>query len=453
MIKFYNYKYINNEEHIYNSETGQIFEVSENIKHVISQENKTVEQAIEFLKNHMNEAKLKNYLNQLDSVGLLKTNKTEKITKYNELTMQQEPIVTNMTLLVCQDCNLRCKYCYGDGGQYNQKGKMSFEVAQKSIDYLFKHSGNEKKLSIIIFGGEPLINFALIKQIVDYTKNKQKEFNKECFFSMTTNGILITPEIEKYLLENDIYVQVSIDGDETSTNCNRYNENGVGAYNSIIDNSEGILRNRPTSARGTVTDSNLNMLDSFEHLYDVGFMPIALAPAYNLISEENYELLKANILKMIDKFQEYIEQKNYIKCKAMKNVYNELVLIHESDIKRMYCAAGQRACAIDINGDIFPCHRFVGNKQYCVGNVIEDKIDLKSYIEQVEPENEKCKLCWARSLCAGGCTYENLMATGQINMASEAFCDIMKDKMESILNLYVNMTQEDRKILLENMRK
>ncbi len=134
MIKFYNYKYINNEEHIYNSETGQIFEVSENIKHVISQENKTVEQAIEFLKNHMNEAKLKNYLNQLDSVGLLKTNKTEKITKYNELTMQQEPIVTNMTLLVCQDCNLRCKYCYGDGGQYNQKGKMSFEVAQKIID-------------------------------------------------------------------------------------------------------------------------------------------------------------------------------------------------------------------------------------------------------------------------------------------------------------------------------
>lgn len=452
MITFYKHKIIKNDLgiFIYNSETNKIFQAGEIIEKILEQEGKTIEEGQHNLKSYMDKSELEKILKDLEGVRLLKTKNTEDIREKNELKMQfsEEPVVTSMTLLIAQECNLRCRYCYGENGQYNDSGKMSFEVAKKAIDYLYKRSGNEKQVSVIFFGGEPLINFSLITQVVNYAREKEKEFNKECVFSMTTNGILITPKIQQYLLDNDISVQVSIDGDDITTNYNRYDQRGTGAYESIINNTEGVRKNKPTSARGTITDNGLDLLHSFEHLYDTGFIPVALSPAYNMISENNYSKLKENTLKMVEQFQTYIKQKDYVKCKAMKNVYADLKIIHDGVIKRAYCSASQRSCAIDINGNIFPCHRFVANKEYSMGNVIENKLDVKPFIAQMKEENQTCNNCWVKNMCAGGCAHENLLMTGHINEASKIYCELMKSKMEKILEIYVGMRNEDKDRLL-----
>lgn len=444
MIKYNKFKIVNHNsgKFLYIPKSNKILKINSLVADVLNMEGKMTEQAESELKNELGAYKLRDIMWQLNELGLVKNGNRESS---GIIPFSKDPQISSLTLLVTQQCNLRCKYCYGGNGEYNDKGIMSFEVAKQSVDFLFEKSGEYDKLFVIFFGGEPLLNFQVIHKVVEYVKEKKRETGKVCGFSITTNAILLTPKIKQYFMENHIYTQVSIDGDEEVTNTNRYNALGEGSYHKIIERSKMMMKNSyPLLARGTVTDVSFDITNSFLHLYQIGFKTVMLAPAYNMITKSNYSKVLDGYNIYFDVFEDSLINKDYEKCYAMKNAYSLLSCLHKGEVKSVTCSAGQRSCAIDIHGNVFPCHRFVGNSRFNLGNVIDKTLKLDSYIEEMQVRDDKCNDCICYSVCGGGCMHDNFLTHGNIRTPYEFACTIMRNNFQKALEIYVGMTKEDK---------
>ena len=352
----------------------------------------------------------------------------------------KKSVVKALCLHVAHDCNLRCKYCFGDtGGFQGERCLMSAEVGKKAIDFVIKNSAERKNIEIDYFGGEPLMNFDVVKEITDYAKKEGEKHGKNFRFTITTNGILLNDEIKEYINENMSNVVLSIDGRKETNDRVRYRVDGSGSYDTIVPKFKDLAESRDQDryyVRGTFTAYNTEFAQDVIHLADLGFKQTSVEPVV-APETEDYALTAEHIPTVFAEYEKLAEE--YVKRYKEGNWFNFFLCMIVLDqgpcvVKRLSgCGAGHEYLAIAPNGDIYPCHQFVGNQDFIMGNVDEGSVkeEIKNYFEKSNIyTKEKCKNCFAKFYCSGGCSANAWNFNGDINKPYELACEFEKKRVE-----------------------
>lgn len=348
-------------------------------------------------------------------------------------------VVKSMCLNVSHLCNLRCEYCFADGGSYNSKAEnMSLEVAKKAIDFIIEKSAARRNLEVDFFGGEPLLNFDVVRQTVEYARNLEKIHNKNFRFTITTNAMLLTDDIIEFFNKEMYNVVISVDGRQSVHDCVRKTASGGGSFERAIANALRFkeLRKGQYYVRGTYTSLNKDFANDVLYLNDLGFdqlsiEPVVLPKEHRLaIQESDIEQLKAEYDRLAS---EYIERR---KGEKWFNFFHFMLDIYNGpcESKRLVgCGAGNDYVAIAPNGNIYPCHQFDGESGYVIGNVLDGTFDPRIptyFAENNLLKKDKCKNCWAKYYCSGGCAANAIKYGGHINKPYELSCELMRKRIE-----------------------
>lgn len=387
-------------------------------------------------------------LQELCELELLKSESVpDKGNKMELLGMPTEQsAVCHIALHISQDCNLRCLYCYGDGGCYGaERTYMSEEVALKAVDFLVDYSGKSKDLSIIYFGGEPLLNFDLIKKVTKYVRKVELETNKRFKLNMTTNGTLIDDEeVLNFLDENKIGITLSMDGTKEYHDRYRVFEDGTGSYDIMMQGTEKLLkrRNGKVTARMTIGKHNVKFSEISKEVGKLGFKTVLFS--FASVDDDSMLKLKEDDFKVIeeeykkaaeDTIQSLIEKKVFTPL----NIFEEHIYkIHEKRYVVYQCGGGRSYLSVTPSGGIFVCHRFAEDKNFQMGNVYDGLEDdsQKSYIHANVEERSDCSNCWGRYICGGGCYYESVHNAGSLDKVNQDFCKVYKKYFEYCIHIY-----------------
>ena len=389
------------------------------------------------LSRHFNEKAVTEALVELDN---LKTrgNFQTPIRTQNDLVQDRFEFNT-ICMMISQDCNLRCRYCYADSGTYGQdRSLMSEKTAERCVDFLFEHSGESRLLSIIFFGGEPLLNVNVLKHTVDYARQLASSAHKEIGFSITTNGTLLSGNTLDFLVSNDIGISVSIDGQPATHDTRRQFQNGQGSYYTIENNLKeynkkaGIGR---FSIRGTIARRDTDYVQTVEHLMRLGSDNIAMELCFcdNQeigIQESDLAHVKAQYRELA---KEFIKAEKKGRRLPFPQIEDVMGAISQRRIRTTPCGAGNFYLSISAVGGIYPCHRLVGNEQYRVGDVssgISRPEIIRQFAQTQVTEIPKCASCWARYLCGGGCRAEAIKYNNDFFKPHEIECDIFRYLVE-----------------------
>lgn len=425
-----------NNDYLFDIENILLFQIDEKFKEFLKYINLEEDEIYTKIKDIYTKDEFNNLLKTIKENGLI----CETVDKKDN----NIPNISSITLMLVQGCNLACTYCFGDGGTYKNKGIMNKDIAKKSIDFLIENS-KSKNLNITFFGGEPLLNFDLIKYIISYCNEIEKSSDIKFYYSMTTNGTLINDEISKYIIDNNIKTMISIDGGKNH-NKERVYLNKKPAYNDIINNTK-ILRDKGLlSSRPTITDNNLNLVEVFNELDSLNFNNIPMACADNVMDIISYHNYLNENLKFISFFKDLIHNNKYSTAKKMKIIYRALTQLNNAKVQKNPCGASINMIAIDINGDIFPCHRFVSSEIHKIGNV-NTNIDREKFIEQLlnnETKFDECNECIVKIFCRGSCPYENYNNTKTLNRPSIRQCYFNKVFYTQIIHLYLDLSEEQK---------
>ncbi len=349
-----------------------------------------------------------------------------------------------LCLHMAHDCNLRCAYCFADKGAYGgDKGLMSIEVAKASIDFLLANSGNKRNVEVDFFGGEPLLNFKVIKQCVVYAKEQQKKYSKTVHFTITTNGTIFSEEINEFLQEHMDNIVLSLDGRQTVNDHLRIYPSGKGSYDKAVKNIQEIANNRQGKSyfiRGTYTRDNLDFYEDVKHIYEqLRLKEISIEP----VSGGNFTLTDEEIkIAMIEyeRFaKEYAKQDDYRFYHFTLNLYNSPCIY-----KRIAaCGAGVDYGAVSPDGMIYACHQFVGEDKFVMGNVY-DGITNNQLKEVFASNNvftkDDCPNCWAKYFCSGGCHANAYYTNGDISKPDRKACTLQKKRIECALMIECQRT-------------
>ena len=348
-------------------------------------------------------------------------------------------IIKSMCLNVSHLCNLRCEYCFADGGTYNGAAEnMSLDVALKAIDMIVSKSANRHNLEVDFFGGEPLLNFDVVKKTVEYARSIEKAHNKNFRFTITTNAMLLNDEIIDFFNKEMYNVVVSIDGRRSVHDCVRKTASGKGSFDTAIKNALRFkqLRKGQYYIRGTYTALNKDFSKDVLFLNDLGFdqlsiEPVVLPENHRLaIKNEDIEQLKAEYDKLAEA---YVERR---KGEKWFNFFHFMLDIYNGpcESKRLVgCGAGNDYVAVAPNGNIYPCHQFDGEKDYVIGNVLDGTFNTeipKFFAENNLLKKDKCRNCWAKYYCSGGCAANAIKYGGGINKPYELSCELMRKRIE-----------------------
>lgn len=361
--------------------------------------------------------------------------------------------VKALCLNISHDCNLRCKYCFASTGDFGTGRKlMPFEVGKAAIDFLLENSVGRENLEVDFFGGEPLMNFEVVKQIVAYARSKEKEYHKNFRFTMTTNGILLNDEIIDYLNKEMYNVVLSIDGRKEVNDNMRVRVDGSGSYDKILPGFKKLVEKRGEKewyVRGTYTKENLDFSEDIFHLYEQGFEEISVEPVIEdpekvyAIKEEDLEKIYAEYDKLVDRITEIRKSGKHI------NFFHFMIDLDQGPcvVKRLRgCGSGNEYICITPDGDIYPCHQFVGIEEYKMGNIEEGTFDeniKKEFAGSHVYSKPACGDCWARFYCSGGCNANNYIYNGDIHKAYELSCQIQRKRLEcAILMKVCEMLEE-----------
>ena len=348
-------------------------------------------------------------------------------------------IIKSMCLNVSHLCNLRCEYCFADGGTYNGAAEnMSLDVALKAIDMIVSKSANRHNLEVDFFGGEPLLNFDVVKKTVEYARSIEKAHNKNFRFTITTNAMLLNDEIIDFFNKEMYNVVVSIDGRRSVHDCVRKTASGKGSFDTAIKNALRFkqLRKGQYYIRGTYTALNKDFSKDVLFLNDLGFdqlsiEPVVLPENHRLaIKKEDIEQLKAEYDKLAEA---YVERR---KGEKWFNFFHFMLDIYNGpcESKRLVgCGAGNDYVAVAPNGNIYSCHQFDGEKDYVIGNVLDGSFNTeipKFFAENNLLKKDKCRNCWAKYYCSGGCAANAIKYGGGINKPYELSCELMRKRIE-----------------------
>ncbi len=357
-----------------------------------------------------------------------------------------------LCLHIAHDCNLRCRYCFASTGDFGTGRKlMPFEVGREAIDFLLEHSMDRENLEVDFFGGEPLMNFEVVKQIVAYARSKEEEYHKNFRFTITTNGMLLTDDKIDFINREMYNAVLSIDGRKEVNDRLRIKMDGSGSYDNIIGRYKKLVQNRGGKeyyVRGTYTRYNLDFSEDVLHLYEAGFDQISVEPVMEspdveyAIREEDLEQIYAEYDKLADRIQEIRKSGGTI------NFFHFMIDLDQGPcvIKRLRgCGSGNEYVAITPDGDIYPCHQFVGHEEYCMGNLEQGTFreDMKQEFAGCHVYSKpSCQECWAKFYCSGGCNANNYIFNGDIHKSYELSCQIMRKRLESAILTKVCETLE-----------
>ena len=357
---------------------------------------------------------------------------------------KSNPVVKALCLLVAHTCNLNCEYCFASQGKFKgQHGLMTFETGKRALDYLVENSGFRRNLEVDFFGGEPLLNFDVCRQLVAYARSIEKEKKKNFRFTLTTNGVGITDEVIEWANKECYNVVLSLDGRKEVNDRFRVDMAGNGSYDRIVPKFKKFVearKGRGYYMRGTFTHFNTDFTrDIFHMADDLGFTELSMEPV--VTSPDSPSALTAEDMPVLMEQYEILAKDMLRREREGKPItfYHYMINLEHGPCiyKRISgCGAGTEYMAVTAWGDLYPCHQFVNNPEYKLGNIWEGvtRTDLRDEFKLCNVYARKdCDDCWARLYCSGGCAANSYHAAGDIHGTYKYGCDIFKKRIECAL--------------------
>ncbi len=440
--------------------SGSVHTVDEVAYDIISlYKEKTEEEIIGFILGkyshlpNVNEAEIRECLDdikELEKAGKLFSEDEFENLAFNY--KNNSKIIKALCLHIAHSCNLNCSYCFAGQGKYQgASALMSFETGKRAFDFLIENSGTRRNLEVDFFGGEPLMNFDVVKQLVAYARSIEKEKGKNFRFTLTTNGVLIDDDVIDFANREMSNVVLSLDGRKEVHDRFRVDYSGKGSYDKILPKFRKLVDSREGKnyyMRGTFTHHNTDFTKDIFHMADLGFSelsmepvvcspddPCALTEADMPVLFEQYEILAKEMLRRKKEGRPFTFYHYMLDLKNGPCIYKRIT----------GCGSGTEYMAVTPQGDLYPCHQFVGDEAYCLGNIydgvtntaVQDKFrSCNAYAR------EGCRDCWAKLYCSGGCAANAYHATGKIEGIYEQGCELFKKRIECAVMMQVAEAEE-----------
>ena len=353
---------------------------------------------------------------------------------------QRKTVVKALCLHIAHDCNLACKYCFAEEGEYHgRRALMSYEVGKKALDFLIASSGNRRNLEVDFFGGEPLMNWQVVKDLVAYGRQQEKLHDKHFRFTVTTNGVLLNDEIQEFINQEMDNVVLSLDGRREVNDAMRPFRNGKGSYDLIVPKFQKLADSRNQEryyVRGTFTRNNLDFSNDVLHFADLGFKQMSIEPVVGDESDP-YAIREEDIPKICEEYDRLaklmIEREKEGKG---FNFFHFMIDLEGGPCvsKRLSgCGSGTEYLAVTPWGDLYPCHQFVGQEEFLMGNV-DEGITRPEIADEFRScsvySKEKCRNCFAKFYCSGGCMANAYNFHGTIHEAYDIGCEMQRKRVE-----------------------
>ena len=406
--------------------------------------------------SHLDDVNEAEILECIDDIASLEAaGKLFSVDEYESLACNYKnnsKVIKALCLHVAHTCNLNCSYCFASQGKYQgDRALMSFEVGKRAFDFLIENSGTRRNLEVDFFGGEPLMNWDVVKQLVAYARSIEKEHNKNFRFTLTTNGILIDDEVIDFLNKEMSNVVLSLDGRKEVNDHFRRDYAGNGSYDKIVPKFQKLVKAREGKnyyVRGTFTHNNVDFTNDLFHMADLGFTELSMEPVvcppddpYALTEEdmpkifEQYEILAKEMLKRKKEGRPFTFYHYMLDLKNGPCIYKRIT----------GCGSGTEYMAVTPWGELFPCHQFVGDSKYSLGNIYDGitNTEIQDGFRSCNAyAREECKDCWARLYCSGGCAANSYHATGSITGVYKYGCELFKKRIECAVMMQVAESED-----------
>ena len=356
-------------------------------------------------------------------------------------------VVKALCLHIAHTCNLNCEYCFASQGKYKgERAVMSFEVGKRALDWLIENSGSRKNLEVDFFGGEPLMNFEVVKRLVAYARSIEKEKGKNFRFTLTTNGLLIDDDVIEFANKEMSNVVLSLDGRKEIHDRFRVDYNGNGSFDKIVPKFQKLVKargNKNYYMRGTFTHANPDFLEDIKVMLDLGFTELSMEPVVCAAGDPS-ELTPEDITVVMEQYEKlaFLMLQKEKEGKPFTFYHYMIDLTGGPCIyKRISgCGSGTEYMAVTPWGDLYPCHQFVGDEKFKLGDIYKGVTNLtvqNSFKECNVYAREDCRNCWARLYCSGGCAANAYHATGSVKGIYMAGCELFKKRMECAIMVEV----------------
>ena len=420
-------------------------------------EDKNLEEIVELLADEFDRKKVEESYEEIEELvkeGLLYT---EDEYEFHPSFVNREPVIKALCLNVAHDCNLKCKYCFAKQGDFGGKAElMPLEVGKKAMDFLVANSGNRRNLDVDFFGGEPLMNWEVVKELVKYGREIEKPAGKNMRFTITTNGVLLDDEKIDFINEHMHNVVLSLDGRKEINDNMRLTVNDKGSYDLIVPKFQKLVAQRPKDkyyyVRGTFTRNNLDFSKDINHFADLGFELTSVEPVVD--DESNpFALREEDLPKIFEEYENYAAELAERQLKGEKlKFFHFMIDLNQGPcvIKRITgCGAGNEYVSIVPNGDIYPCHQFVGKEEFIMGNVNDEKIEMPEEMRDMFRNahvynKEACKTCWNKFYCSGGCHANAINFNGDIRKPYELGCEMQRKRTECAIMIQAKLLSEGK---------
>lgn len=369
---------------------------------------------------------------------------------------KRQGVLKAICLHVAHDCNLACKYCFAGKGEYDgPKGLMSFETGKRALDFLVEKSGTRKNLEVDFFGGEPLLNWDVCKRLVEYGRSIEKDHNKNFRFTLTTNGVLVDDEVIEFCNKEMGNVVLSLDGRKETHDRLRTTCNGKGSYDLIVDKFKKFANARNQAdyyMRGTYTHYNTDFSKDIIHMADLGFKELSIEPVVSDPTEPY--ALKENDLPILKEQYEILADEMLRRYRNGNGFtfYHYMIDLNSGPciVKRISgCGVGTEYMAVTPSGELYPCHQFVGDEKFLLGDIwkgVTNTAILDEFKGCNVYSHPECKDCFAKLYCSGGCAANAYHTTGSVNGIYEFGCELHRKRIECAIMLKVAEAEENLKV-------
>ena len=376
-----------------------------------------------------------------------------------QMVKEHKTVVKALCLHIAHDCNLACKYCFAEEGEYHgRRALMSYEVGRKALDFLIANSGNRHNLEVDFFGGEPLMNWQVVKDLVAYGRAQEKLYNKRFRFTVTTNGVLLNDEIQEFINQEMDNVVLSLDGRKEINDRMRPFRNGKGSYDLIVPKFQKLAESRNQQKyyiRGTFTRENLDFAEDILHFADLGFQQMSMEPVVGDESDPyaiRIEDLPA-IMKEYDRLAKIMVERE--KSGKGFQFFHFMIDLDGGPcvVKRLSgCGSGTEYLAVTPWGDLYPCHQFVGQEEFLMGNV-DDGIVKPEIADEFRSlsvySKESCKNCFAKFYCSGGCMANSYHFHGTLQDTYETGCEMERKRVECAIMIKAALAEQGKEVYHE----
>lgn len=357
---------------------------------------------------------------------------------------KRKPVVKALCLHIAHDCNLRCKYCFAATGDFGtSRALMSTETGKKAIDFLIEKSGSRRNLEIDFFGGEPLLNFNVVKKLVEYALERSQETGKNFRFTLTTNAVLLNEEHKQFINKYIGNVVLSIDGRPEVNDKMRYRVDRRGTYGDILPKIKDMAESRGQDGyyvRGTFTRENLDFSKDVLHLADLGFKQISVEPVV-AAKDTGFDIRQEDLAELFREYESLaLEYVNRYNASLGFNFFHFMLDLEHGPcaVKRLKgCGSGHEYLAVTPEGDLYPCHQFVGMDDFKMGNVnISTVINMAirdMFVKQTIYSKSDCKECWAKFFCSGGCAANAWQFNNCLDKPYAIGCELERKRVECAL--------------------